>query len=105
MTFASISGQLITSLILIVIGVWLLWFWPRSIRRKIDSGDISEEAGENALRKIQPGQGYIIIIIAIVLMFMKLWKAGFFGYSKLLALIPATLSVGLFILWLRHRRR
>jgi len=44
------------------------------------------------------------MILAIGLMFAELWKAGFFGYSRLLALVPATFSVGLFLFWLRRRR-
>jgi len=33
-----------------------------------------------------------------------MWQEGFFGYSKLLALIPAAISIALFVLWLRHRK-
>jgi hypothetical protein len=101
--YGQLSGEAITDVILLLIGVWLLWLWPRSVHRKIERGELSEEAGETALRKIPPKQGYLIMIVAIGLMFMKLWQVGFFGYSKLLALVPATFSVGLFILWLRHR--
>jgi small-conductance mechanosensitive channel len=98
-------GELISALILVLIGVWLLWFWPRNLRRKVDRKVISEETAENALSKIHPKQGYLLILIAVVLTFMEFWKAGFLGYSRLLALIPAAVSIGLFVLWLRHRKK
>ena len=102
--YGELWSEAITDVILLLVGVWLLWMWSRSVRRKIERRDISQEVGETALRRIPPEQGYLIMILAIGLMFAELWKAGFFGYSRLLALVPATFSVGLFLFCLRRRR-
>src|SRR5207245_8957056 len=103
-TFGGLWREAMTDGILLLVGVWLLWIWARSVRRKIERRDISEEVGEIALRRIPSKQGYLIMILAIGLMFAELWKVGFFGYSRLLALVPATFSVGLFLFCLRRRR-
>jgi|GEM_PF-3447311 len=43
------------------------------------------------------------MLVGIGLMFMDLWQVGMLGYSKLLALVPAGIAIGVFIFWLRHR--
>ena len=102
--YGELWSEAITDVILLLVGVWLLWMWPRSVRRKIERRDISQEVGETALRRIPSKQWYLIMILAIGLMFAELWKVGFFGYSRLVASVPATFSVGLFLFWLRRRR-
>ena len=72
-------GELISALILVLIGVWLLWFWPHNLRRKVDRKVISEETAENALSKIHPKQGYLLILIAAVLTFMEFGKLDSWG--------------------------
>jgi hypothetical protein len=87
----------------VLIGATLLYIWPRIIHRTIESGKLSEEEGESILGRIPPRSGYTLIIVGVAAMFMELWQKGFFGYSKLLALLPATISIAFFVLWLRHR--
>ena len=81
----------------------LLLFGPRNVHRKIERGEMSEEEGETALRN-QPKVAYLAMTMAIALVFVELCDKGLFGYSKLLALVPATISVGVVVFWLRHRR-
>ena len=88
----------------VLIGATILYVWPRIIRRKIETGKLSKDEGESTLGRIPRQSGYILIIAGIAAMFAELWQKGFFGYSKLLALVPATVSVGLFLFWWRHRR-
>ena len=99
-----IWDALITGLILFSIGACLLWFLPKYVRRKVHRNRMSEEQAEDVLRKMNPKQGYIFMLLAVAVTFMELWQTGLFGYSKLLALIPATVSVVLFVGWLRHRK-
>jgi len=94
---------LITGLLLFSVGVFLVWFWPQSVRRKIKQDRVTEEDAERLLSKIRP-QGYILMILAAAVTLAELWQADLFGYSKLFALVPAAISVGLFIFWLRHRK-
>ena len=93
-----------TGLILFSIGAYLLWLWPRRIRRKVRQNRLSEEEAESVLSKIPPRQGYLFVVIAFGVTFMELWRAGTFGYSRMFAIVPGAISVGLFIFWLRHRK-
>jgi hypothetical protein len=77
--------ELVAGAVILSMGASLAWFGPR------------------AKGTVQPG--YLLMIVGIGLMFMGLWEAGIFGYSKLLAFIPAAISIGLSLIWLRHRRR
>ena len=86
-------SAILDGIIPVLIGAALLHLWPRLIHRKIESGKLSEEEGESILRRIPREVGYMLIIVGIGAMFMELWNQGFFGYSKLLALIPAAFSI------------
>jgi hypothetical protein len=97
-------NAILDGIIPVVIGTAVLYVFPCYIHRRIESGRLSEEEGESILRKIPPAVGYLFIIMGIAAMFASMWQEGYFGYSKLLALIPGTVSVCLFIFWLRHRR-
>jgi nicotinamide riboside transporter PnuC len=103
MTLGILYGELIELLFFALAGVWLLYAWPRAVRRQIERKEISEEDGKARLRKLPPKHGYLLMIMGLGLTFADLWQKGFFGYSKLLALVPGAISVGLFIFWLRHR--
>jgi hypothetical protein len=94
---------LITGLLLFSIGAFLVWLWPHSVRRKVKQNRVTEEDAESLLSKIRP-QGYVLMVLAVAVTLAELWQTGVFGYSKLLAIIPGSISVGLFIFWLRHRR-
>jgi Na+-transporting methylmalonyl-CoA/oxaloacetate decarboxylase gamma subunit len=96
-------GALITGFLLFSIGAFLVWLWPQSVRRKVKQNRVTEEDAENLLSKIRP-QGYLLMVIAVAVTLAELWQAGLFGYSKLLAIIPGSISVGLLILWLYHRK-
>jgi hypothetical protein len=80
--FSEAWAEIASAVFLLLIGVRLLWFRPRSIQRKIDNGKISEEAGEAALKRIPSKQGYLFIIMAIGLTFVALWDKDVFGHSS-----------------------
>ena len=52
-------------LVLVGVGVYVVWFWPRHVRRDIDSGKCTEEQGRAKLKKFNPRLGYLIIIFGI----------------------------------------
>jgi len=64
------AGQLIGSCIeyglWFGVGAYLAWFWPRRVRRQVQSGKISEEQARQTLRKFSPLLGYLVMIAAIV---------------------------------------
>jgi uncharacterized membrane protein YiaA len=99
-----IWGELVTGLVLFSIGAWLAWFLPGYVRRKVRQNRMSEEEADNTLNRMSSKQGYIIMLLAVAITFAQLWRSGLFGYSKLLAVIPATVSLGLFVLWLSYRK-
>jgi len=96
-------GGLIEHLLWVLAGSWVLYGWPRSVNRKLQRGQLTEDQAQERLRKLRPQLGYIIMLVGIGLMFMDLWQVGMLGYSKLLALVPAGIAIGVFIFWLRRR--
>lgn len=64
-----LRGQLIGSCIEYALwfagGAYLAWFWPRRVRRDIQSGKISEEQGRAKLKKFSPLLGYLVMIAAV----------------------------------------
>ena len=48
------------------VGVYVVWFWPRRIRRDISLGKTTKEQGLAKLKKFNPRLGYFIIIIGLM---------------------------------------
>jgi hypothetical protein len=48
------------------VGAYLAWFWPRRVRRQIESGKLTEEQGRQKLKKFSPLLGYLVMVAAIV---------------------------------------
>jgi hypothetical protein len=95
-------GDLISATVLVLLGVWVLCVWPRSIRRLIARGKLSEEDGEARLRMCPPKSGYVSFLAAIALTCMWLFNNGFFrGIETLVGVSMLVFSVGLlaFALW------
>ena len=95
-------GDLISATILVFLGIWLLYVWPRSIRRQIERGSLSEENGQARLRMCPPKSGYVSFLAAIALTGMWLFNNGFFGgIETIVGVLILVFSVGLvvFALW------
>ena len=58
-------GGCVEDLIWVGFGVWVVWFWPRRVRRDIVSGKTTEMNGESKLKKLNPRLGYLIIIFGL----------------------------------------
>jgi hypothetical protein len=56
-------GGMIETTLIFTGGLYLLLAWPRIIRRKVESGKLSEAEAEEKLRK-PPKLGYALLFIA-----------------------------------------
>src|SRR6266481_1639158 len=56
-------GGLIGAAFWLLVAIWYLYVWPRSLRRRIDRGDIDAFDGLAKLRKA-PLIGYFLLLIA-----------------------------------------
>ncbi len=50
------------------VGVYIVWIWPRHVRRDIATGKISEAQGLAKLKKFNPRFGFLVIIYGLVRM-------------------------------------
>ena len=71
-------GGLIGAAFWIFAAIWYLYIWPRSLRRRIDRGDIDAFDGLAKLRKA-PLIGYFLLLIGIVDAVGTLDYVGAFG--------------------------
>jgi len=58
-------GGCVEDLIWVGAGIYVVWFWPRQVRRDIESGKTTEEQGLAKLKKFHPRLGYLIIIFGL----------------------------------------
>ncbi len=49
-------------------GGYIVWLWPRRVRRDIESGKITAEEGAAKLKKFNPRLGYLVILWGLVRM-------------------------------------
>jgi len=59
-------GECVENIIWIGAGVYVVWFWPRRVRRDIQAGAISDEQGRAKLKKFNPRFGYLIILLGLL---------------------------------------
>jgi hypothetical protein len=71
-------GGLIGAGVWMLAAIWYLYVWPRSLRRRIDRGEIDAFDGLAKLRKA-PLIGYFLLLIAIADLIGTLNYIGFFG--------------------------
>jgi hypothetical protein len=62
--YGQFVGGLVGAAFFVIAGAWCLYVWPRSIRRRIDRGDVDAFDGLEKLRKA-PLFGYMFLLIAI----------------------------------------
>lgn len=67
-------GGCVENLIWVGAGVYVVWFWPRRVRRDIQSGKTPEEQGLAKLKKFNPRLGYLIIVFGLVGIFVEISK-------------------------------
>jgi hypothetical protein len=58
-----VIGDIVWIVILVAAGAYARWGWPRSIRRKLAAGELSQAQAEEKLRKA-PKTGYIMWAVA-----------------------------------------
>ena len=95
-------GDLFSATLCVLMGIWLLYVWPRSIRRQIVRGDLNEEDAQARLRMCPPKSGYISFLLAIALICAWLFSNGFFsGIEILVGVLMLIFSLGLlgFAVW------
>ena len=96
------NGDLFSAALVALAGVWLLYIWPRSIRRQIERGDLSEEDGQARLRMCPPSSGYAAFLLAICFTYVWLFNNGFFsGIEIIVGVSTLVFSLGLiaFAVW------
>jgi hypothetical protein len=59
-------GGCIEDVIWIGVGAYVVWFWPRRVRRAVQAGTISDEQGQAKLKRFNPRFGYLIVIFGLV---------------------------------------
>jgi hypothetical protein len=97
-------GGLIGAALFVLVAIWYLYAWPRSLRRRIDRGDIDAFDGVAKLRKA-PLIGYFLLLIAIADLIGTLNYIGVLGDWIYLPLLAAVGIAMLFVarrLWRQH---
>ena len=88
-------GGLIGAAFWIFAAIWYLYVWPRSLRRRIDRGDIDALDGLAKLRKA-PLVGYFLLLVALADVVGTLRYVGVFGDSAIDLLLLGPVLVGMF---------
>jgi hypothetical protein len=96
-------GGLMGAVFWIFAGIWCLYIRPRSIRRRIDRGDIDAFDRLAKLRKA-PLFGYMFLLIAFFDLIHTLWYIGALGDSVDLALGGAVVVGMILVLRALYRR-
>jgi hypothetical protein len=95
-------GELFSAALLVLGGIWVLYVWPRSVRRQIERGDLSEEDGQARLRMCSPSSGYTAFLLAVCFTCVWLFNNGFFsGIEIIVGVLMLAFSLGLiaFAVW------
>jgi len=87
-------GGLIGAAFWIFAAIWYLYVWPRSLRRRIDRGDIDAFDGLAKLRKA-PSVGYLLLLVALADVIGTLRYVGVFGDSAIDLLLLGPVLVGM----------
>jgi len=100
-------GGLIGAAFWILAAVWYLYIWPRSLRRRIDRGDIDAFDGLAKLRKA-PLFGYALLLLAIADAVSTLDYVGVFGNDwvggVLLCAVAITMLIVVQRIWREHTK-
>jgi hypothetical protein len=102
--YGQFIGGLVGAALFIFGGMWCLYLWPRSIRRKIDRGEIDAFDGLARLRKALLF-GYMLILLAIGDLLGTLNQIGFFGDSVLASVGFCAFAVGVLVWWFVQKKK
>jgi hypothetical protein len=102
--YGQMLDDLFTPALLLLGGIWCIYFWPRSLRRQIDRGEIDAFHGLARLKKA-PLFGYFAILLAIVTLVGTLERLGLFHHSVWGAAIFCALALGVLVWWQIQKRR
>ena len=98
-------GGLVGAALWIFAAIWCLYFWPRSLRRQVDRGDIDAFAGLAKLRKA-PLFGYFFLLLAIADTVSTLDYVGAFGNAWVSVVLLCPVAISMFIvvrrIWGQH---
>jgi len=62
---SQLVGGMIETALIFAGGLYLLLVWPRIIRRRVESGKLSEVEAQEKLRKPGPKLGYLLLFAAV----------------------------------------
>jgi hypothetical protein len=65
-------NAILDGIVPVVVGMAVLFFFPRYLHRKIESGRLSQEEGESFLRRIPSTSGYLLVMVGIAAMFASM---------------------------------
>lgn len=88
-------GGLIGAAFWILAALWSLYIWPRSLRRRIDRGDIDAFIGLAKLRKA-PLFGYFFLLLAIADAVGTLDYIGAFGSPWVAVALQSAVLISMF---------
>jgi hypothetical protein len=99
-------GGLLEDLVWITVALWLIFIRPRSIRRKVASGELRAADADAKSRKVHPLLGYALLFFGISQTYVSFSQVGLFGRFDTLAgivMLGATLGFLVFAYW-RYRK-
>lgn len=67
-------GGLLETTLIFAGGLYLLFFWPRIIRRRVETGKLSLAEAAEKLRKPNPKLGYLLLAIAAGQLMLELMQ-------------------------------
>jgi len=73
-SLAQFLGGLIETTLIFAGGLYLLFLWPRIIRRRVEAGKLSLVEAAEKLRKPSPKLGYLLLAIAAGQLMLELMQ-------------------------------
>jgi hypothetical protein len=99
------SSELVRTGFFLFWGVWLLYIYPLSVRRKIGRRELDAFAGVASLRKTR-FVAYGVLLLAVLNALYTMQTEGMFGGSIVALIVLGALATGLLIWWgIRTRNR
>lgn len=102
--YGQFVGGLINGALLLSVALWFFLLQPRSIRRKIARGRLSEVEGAVQL-KTGPLHGVLWLVLAVCDLTITLEQADFFGDSLVSTVFVIAMAVIVFALVLSAMRK
>lgn len=68
-------GSCIENCIWVLVGFYIVFAWPRRVRRQVASGKLTEEAAQTRLKKFRPQFGYLLVVLGLVRLVSDIYQA------------------------------